>query len=381
LTRAAVHDHDSASQENPEDRPIPRYYPALDGLRGVAAMCIVLMHRNIWFGLWGWLAHGYLAVDFFFMLSGFVIASAYEQKLRDGMTAVAFLRARFVRLYPMLLLGAALGALWEVIALTTHPGATTPPEIAWLLLRAILITPTLTPNSVGVGVFPLDPPIWSLFFELVINLVYVATLRWMTTVRLALVLVASLAALAMLALRRAGVDVGGSPEVFWGGFARVSFPFFSGVMLHRLRDLGALARVRFPFWLQALVLVIVFNIPSVGRSGAGLDLACVGIVFPLVLIAGMTTTARRPVLARLRLMGEFSYPAYVLHYPLYVLLGGIGYGLGVLTPQTMFAFGLGCLAVVMAASHFAVVFYDRPLRSWLSGARMTRTPGDLATGA
>lgn len=346
-----------------------RYYPALDGLRGVAAICIVLMHRGVWFGLSERLAHGYLAVDFFFMLSGFVIASAYDGKLRDGMTFAAFVRVRLVRLYPLLLLGAVLGAAWAVVALIIHRGVTPPHEAMWLLTHALLVAPTLAHNNVGAGVFPLNPPTWSLFFELAINLVYVAILRWLTTPRLVVLVLASLVALAVMAGRYSGVDVGGTPEVFWGGFIRVSFPFFAGVLIYRLRPLPGL---RCPFWLQVLGLAGVFSLPMLAQGGALLDLACVGALFPLLLIAGINTVASPPATSRMRTLGELSYPLYVLHYPLYVILGGVGYSLGVLNTRTMFAFGTGCLMVILAASHFANVHYDRRLRSWLHNRSRSR---------
>jgi peptidoglycan/LPS O-acetylase OafA/YrhL len=348
-----------------------RYYPALDGLRGVAALCIVLMHRGVWFGVGGLLAHAYLAVDFFFMLSGFVIASAYEEKLQGGMTIAAFIRTRLARLYPLLLLGAALGGAWEIGALITHHGDTPPREVLGLVSHALLLAPTLSHNGVGAGVFPLNPPTWSLFFELVINLVYVAILRWLTTPRLAVLVAVSLAALAMLAWRHQGIDVGGMPQVFWGGFIRVSFPFFAGVLIYRLRPLRTL---RWPFWMQVLGLVGALCLP-IPKGGGVLDLACVGLFFPMLLIASVNTPPRQASIRRLRAMGEFSYPLYALHYPLYVILGGIGYALGVLNLRTMFAFGAGCLLVILATSHLASIHYDRPLRAWLQ--RRSNRPTEL----
>lgn len=88
----------------------PAYYPALDGLRGVAALSVVVMHRHVWFGLEGWLAHGYLAVDFFFMLSGYVMARTYEQRLSEGYGAWRFMAARYRRLWPVMALGTLFGA-------------------------------------------------------------------------------------------------------------------------------------------------------------------------------------------------------------------------------------------------------------------------------
>ncbi|WP_304176779.1 acyltransferase [Phenylobacterium aquaticum] len=352
--------------------PKSRYYPALDGLRGVAALCVVLMHRHVWFGLDGALGHGFLAVDFFFMLSGFVIANAYDGKLAGGMGVAAFMRARVLRLYPMLILGAAIGALWRLIALNLGVGVLGVWEVANLFGRATFVLPALHSRFEGASAFPLDPPMWSLFFELAINLVYVAIFRWLTPGRLAALAAAGFAALVLLAATNGGIDAGDVAAEFWIGFVRVTFPFLAGVLLHRFRDFASLARLKAPFWVQALLLVAVLNVPNIGWANAPFDLICVGLVFPALVISGSLTESRPAETQALRLMGDLSYPAYVLHYPLYVLLGGWGTVLGLLKPDTQFAFGLAALAIVLAASWAATVFYDRPVRAWLDGVARRR---------
>jgi peptidoglycan/LPS O-acetylase OafA/YrhL len=92
----------------------------LDALRGVAAAAVVTVHAPLFFHsvatpgsvpdasghapMTGPLFEAYLAVDFFFLLSGFVLAHAYGEKLNDGMTSCQFMRCRLIRLYPLYLL-------------------------------------------------------------------------------------------------------------------------------------------------------------------------------------------------------------------------------------------------------------------------------------
>src|ERR1700761_6004380 len=86
----------------PPDKP--HAYPALDGLRGVAAIAVMLHHFRPLTAPWLF-AHGYLAVDLFFLLSGFVIAHAYDARFRKGLGVPAFLVIRLIRLWPMIAFG------------------------------------------------------------------------------------------------------------------------------------------------------------------------------------------------------------------------------------------------------------------------------------
>ncbi|MCI3135122.1 acyltransferase family protein [Phenylobacterium aquaticum] len=349
-----------------------RYYPALDGLRGVAALCVVLMHRHVWFGLDGALGHGFLAVDFFFMLSGFVIANAYDGKLANGLGIAGFMRARVLRLYPMLILGAAIGALWRLLALNLGVGVLNVWEVANLFGRASFVLPALHSRFEGASAFPLDPPTWSLFFELAINLVYVAIFRWLTPARMVAIMAAGFLALVVLALKNGGIDAGDIAAEFWLGFVRVTFPFFAGVLLHKVRGFAPLARLKAPFWAQAAILLAILNVPNIGWANAPFDLICVGLVFPALVISGSLTESPPAETRALKIMGDLSYPIYVLHYPMYVFLGGLGRVLGWLTPETQLVFGLASLAIILAASWSATLFYDRPVRAWLDGVARRR---------
>ena len=141
------------------------HYDILDGLRGVAAIMVV------WFHLFEAYAtshldqrinHGYLAVDFFFILSGFVIGYAYDDRWKKKMSVKDFLKRRLIRLHPMVVMGAVIGAVmfyfqgcsvWDVSAVSLSMLLTA------TLLNALLIPATPGSEIRGLGeMYPLNGP-------------------------------------------------------------------------------------------------------------------------------------------------------------------------------------------------------------------------------
>src|SRR5437016_4136883 len=146
------------------------HYVTLDGLRGVAALAVAILHTNINMGSAPWLPHAYLAVDFFFVLSGFVVAFAYDQKLLTDMTFFGFMRVRLIRLSPMIVAGTILGAFYLLMRTHLEPGAIG--YIAVAVLFGVLLLPL--DLVVGTEQYPLNVPSWSLLFELISNVCYAA---------------------------------------------------------------------------------------------------------------------------------------------------------------------------------------------------------------
>ena len=147
----------------------PRY-ATLDGLRGVAAVLVLCYHTHAFQGSAAIAPHGYLAVDFFFMLSGFVIASAYQEKLRAGLPVVDFFRLRMIRLYPVALAGILLGAVKLVSQYAISPAQSEPAQwIALAVFLNALVLPVVSETHFSGALFPTDGPVWSLFYELLVN--------------------------------------------------------------------------------------------------------------------------------------------------------------------------------------------------------------------
>lgn len=207
-------------------------YQALDGLRGIAALAVVIYHYGAWEGL-KWLApHGYLAVDFFFCLSGFIVAHAYEGKIRsEAMSFGEFVRVRLIRLYPTVAISFLLAA---GVAMTG--AASEGWEGVGRLLGDLGLSLLLIPRFIdGAGpsklLFPLNVVIWSLFFELVANIVWAAGVRWLTSFRIVLLLVASGLVFAVLIGLDGSADFGSSAGGgFWAGFFRVGYSFTAGLL-------------------------------------------------------------------------------------------------------------------------------------------------------
>src|SRR5476651_1716285 len=97
---------------NAVDLPAKKHYEILDGLRGVASILVVCFHlfENLCSDRFHQIInHGYLAVDFFFLLSGFVVAYAYDDRWAK-MTQWDFYKRRLIRLQPMVIMGSIIGA-------------------------------------------------------------------------------------------------------------------------------------------------------------------------------------------------------------------------------------------------------------------------------
>lgn len=260
----------------------PRRFVSLDGLRGVAAIAVCIGHVATMLGYSG-VAFG-LAVDLFFMISGFVIPHAYEAKLRRGLGFFRFMEIRLIRLYPLYITGVAISVLGYLV-LAAGDGLWHLRAPARLLPWAILLLPQ--PHWEAQHSFLLDPPAWSLFLELVINIAYVVSLPKLSDRVVIVVSVLSTAGLAFSVAHFGTIDFGtGGIEMVYGLF-RVTCPFAIGVLLYRLWSRGVLVRIGLPALVPGaifLLLILLPNLPSV-------NLAVVVLAFPLLLIA---TIATRP---------------------------------------------------------------------------------------
>ena len=168
------------------------YFHLLDGLRGIAALIVMFRHTGYFWGGWT-IPQSYLAVDLFFVLSGVVVANAYEARLRAGLAPARFALLRLIRLYPLYLLGSLIGLVPVVAALLGLAPSSLASPLPLVLLAAALLLPLVSdPN-----LFPLNTPAWSLFFEMLANLAYAAMLRHLHCALLAALLLASALGLAL----------------------------------------------------------------------------------------------------------------------------------------------------------------------------------------
>jgi len=317
----------------------PRY-EILDGLRGVAAMIVVAFHLLETYSkgpAYQVLNHGYLAVDFFFVLSGFVIGYAYDDRW-NRMSLKGFFKRRLVRLHPMVIMGSLIGALFFYF------GSAAFPMIAgvqwWEVLLICLLGCTMLPalpswDIRGWGeTSPLNGPAWSLLYEYIANILYALVIRRFPKFVLGLFvagaavltldLTLNLDLFGLLSADRSAAYtvIGGwsvTPEQIYIGFSRLLYPFFAGLLLSRL---GAAIRVRGGFWWCSLLIAAALVMPHVGSVSApwidgGYQALVILFVFPLIVSmgAGSRVAGARSV-AVCTFLGEISFPLYITHYPL-----------------------------------------------------------------
>jgi peptidoglycan/LPS O-acetylase OafA/YrhL len=344
----------------------------LDGLRGLAALLVVYHHQHL-AGINDAPGGAYLAVDLFFLMSGFVIAHAYEGRLQTSMTPLAFMKLRLIRLYPLSILGSVIG-LAVAIAFARlsafHPANAL--ELARAAISAVTLTPYFTPD-LSVVAFPLNGPAWSLFFELAINLIYAVVAVRLSTRTLAVICAASGALLALLAWKAGHLNLGFQTLGFFGGLPRVAFSFFGGVILHRLYKAGRLPRLSLhPMWAMVGALALL-TLPSDGGYAWLLALTTVLLGFPALLVLGVGALEPGRRLGKLfSLSGEASYPLYAVHGPLIIglMMGSRfwGWPLPMLQPWIGFA-----IAPVLALAALPLSrFYDQPIRAWVSALPIRR---------
>jgi peptidoglycan/LPS O-acetylase OafA/YrhL len=338
-----------------------RHYMALDGLRGVAALLVAAMHTRITFQLPP-IAHGYLAVDFFFILSGFVIADAYEERLRNGMSFGRFSLVRAIRLYPMLAITALLGI--AAMAVTSAVPITS--IVASGLTAALALPYPKHVNGLH-GLWPINPPEWSLFWEILINIAFAIFLFRLTRMGLVALMLIGAISLGAAARHFHTLEVGFSFWNLWGGLARVLFGFVAGLALNRLHCSRGLPVFKTNIWVLAGVLVACLVFPLNVHKGA-FDLAAVLILFPVIVVAGVSTGAEG---ALWRWSGRISYPLYLSHAPVLLFISS---GIVNLSTIKREAAVPAVLIFYVCVAIFLTEFYDEPIRYFLGKWTRLRSP-------
>jgi peptidoglycan/LPS O-acetylase OafA/YrhL len=338
--------------------PVDRnpYYPALDGMRGLAAIAVVALHVTTIFDLGYRPLHAHLAVDMFFMLSGLVIANTYEDRLRAGMPLGQFLTQRIVRLYPLTLLGVLAGGAALAGAMLSHQALSWGGVLLSVASSALLI-PSPFLLAFRPWAFPGNSPLWSLSVEIVVNIAYALGAAALGLRLLIALVVAGALGLVVIALACHGLDVGFAWDNYLLGIARAAGAFLAGVLIFRLcrarKVVGGWAHGA-PFLMLALLFA------PLARNGVFDSLAVIA-AFPAALVAGMRAPARPKLDKAWKILGAYSYPVYVLHYPIILIcaratksLQGSQTGLIVSVAGTVLVVGL--------CAHVALRLYDMPAR-------------------
>lgn len=353
------------------------HYPILDGLRGVAAIIVVTFHLTEPLGnghLDIIVNHGYLAVDFFFLLSGFVIGYAYDDRW-DKMTIGGFFKRRIERLQPMVILGMTLGAIgFYFTDSTLWPLIHTVP--IWKMLLVMLIGYTILPVPLSLDIrgwqemHPMNSVGWSLFFEYIANILYAVWIRKFSKTTLTVWVCIAALALAHMAITNGDVSGGWTLNVEQVriGFTRTIYPFFAGLLLSRI---AKPAGIRHAFLRCSLLVAVVLYMPRIGGADHlwmnGLyESVCIIIVFPLIVYLGAGGKVHSQTESRIcSFLGDISYPLYLVHYPLvYFYVAWISNHKGVTIVQA-WPYALAILIGAIILAYIALKWYDEPVRKWL----------------
>lgn len=374
----------------------PRY-AILDGLRGVAALVVILFHGfETYIPFFGTqhINHGYLAVDFFFVLSGFVIGYAYDDRW-DRMSTWSFFKRRLIRLHPMVVAGTLFGACLFFFGESDYfslIGGTEP----WKFFLCIVLGLLMIPAGTGLDIRgwgetnSLNGPNWSLTFEYIGNILYAFVLRRLPTVVLGMLCVASAFLTMNLAL---GWDVFGffaqpkydviggwsiTPDQMYVGFSRLLYPFLCGLLISRLlpkfitkeNPSGSPLGIRGGFWWASLLLVVLFAVPQIGGKSCVADglyqVFAIVVMFPVIVLigAGSKTTDKRSA-KWCETLGNLSYPLYITHFPLmYMQMAWVSSHKDSPVWHHV-VLNLGILLVAIGIAWAFLKLYDEPVRGWL----------------
>lgn len=364
-----------------------KHYEILDGLRGVAAVLVVIFHIFEAFNEGSRfkqiINHGYLAVDFFFLLSGFVVAYAYDDRW-GKLTQWEFYKRRLIRLQPMVIMGMVLGAIFYYFQASDAMF----PQIAgmevWKVILTMVIGFTLLPIPPSLEIrgwgemHPLDGPAWSLFFEYIGNILYALFFRKFSNTVLTIFVVLFAAMLINLTVFGPKGDVIGgwslNLEQMNIGFTRLLYPFFAGVLLSRL---GKLIHIKGAFWVCSILILVIFSIPRIGDENSlwmnGLyESFCIIVLFPLIVAIGAGGEIKNPLSLKIcKALGDISYPIYIIHYPLiYWYMSWVAENK--VTLKEGYPLGIGLLIASIVIALLCLKFYDEPVRNRLTNKFLRR---------
>ncbi|MEI9991212.1 MAG: acyltransferase [Rhizomicrobium sp.] len=348
-----------------------RRYGTLDGLRGIAAFMVLIGHLAGPF--YPFTLHGYLAVDLFFLMSGFVVAAAYETRLRAGWGVARFALVRLKRLWPVYALSfvLAIACYLTVRAVKPSDDFLFPAlPLASVVAMGLLFIPQFVRYGGG-ALFPLDPAAWSLSTEMFGNIVYAAAAPSLSDRTLKILIGIGAFGIAITAFRKGGLNVGFDAVTVVWGYLRFAFSFPAGVLLYRLHAAGRLPRLPVPPWLVLAATVLLLSGPA--PLVALYDTIVVLFLFPAITVAALSREPQARFAPFFAWCGAVSYPLYVLHQPitgmvLSIVPRGIGHVVLVL-----------CLPVaIIAMAAAAERWFERPVQRWFKARRHGVSPGDGA---
>ena len=342
------------------------HFAILDGLRGVAALAVVIFHFMEWVfpdPNNNFIGHGFLAVDFFFCLSGFVIGYAYDDRI-GKMGVKEFFKSRLIRLHPLVIMGSLLGLLGLLADPFALPQTYGVGKLALLFIGSLLLIPMPIMEERFFNNFSLNAPSWSLFWEYVANIFYAFVLYRLARRFLAVVVVLAAVIICFVGYRAGNLLGGWSKLNFFDGGARVAYSFLAGLFLYRS---NWIIKNRMGFIGLSILLFLAFLMPG-SKWNWLTELLVVLLFFPLVvsLGAGAGLSPRWEKICRFS--GNISYPLYMTHYAFIWIFGNYITNKKPATGELVCIIIAGVIFLIIFA-YLVMKFYDVPVRKWLNGRR------------
>lgn len=352
---------------NPEIIKTKQHFTVLDGLRGIAALAVVLFHfmeMAIADYSKNFIGHGFLAVDFFFCLSGFVIGYAYDDRIKK-IGLIEFFKSRIIRLHPLVILGSVLGLLTFLFdpfggqAQLYKTG-----RIILIFISSVFLIPFPTMPERAYNLFSFNAPSWSLFWEYIANIFYAFFLSKVNQRWLFLLIIISASALFLVDYQAENLMGGWGKDTFWHGCARIGYSFSAGLFIYRS---NWIIKNKLGFVGLSILLIPVFIMPYLKWNWLA-ELLVVLFYFPLIIALGAGTTVKAGLKKICTFSGNISYPIYMTHYAVIWMFSNYYNSYKPGTTQ-LFYIITGSIILLVGFAYLVMVFYDMPVRKYLSAKR------------
>lgn len=297
-------------------------YEVLDALRGLCAIAVVALHYFESYKRWEVIPHSHLAVEYFFLLTGFTFVIAYDRRWKDGtMTVLGFLWRRFLRLWPIVFIGSVIGLMF-CFALNGRFFSSMPND-PWIEFQRFLYSLTMLPWCGKGCMTQMQPQTWTLLYIIYANLIYLFILRFFRTWMLGIALLAAAGYSYYVAAHYHSFALGWdfTHHHIVTAAARMSFPVLAGMFIARCGW-----RISFPgagVFAAAVLGFILYSpvFPKTGEAFGWYELIAVLVALPLVLLTGAGGSIPSGRFADFcAFMGRFSFPLYATHFPLRIVL-------------------------------------------------------------
>ena len=344
-----------------------KHFEILDGLRGIAALAVVIFHFMEWVYTdpsKNFIGHGFLAVDFFFCLSGFVIGYAYDDRVaKNGVWE--FFKSRFIRLHPLVVLGSVLGLIAFMFdPFGGHPELYSTGKIILTFCCSVLLIPLPIIEDRGFNLFSFNAPSWSLFWEYIANIVYAFVLYKLRRGYLLVLTIIGALTLCFVSYHSGNLLGGWSGPTFWDGGARIFYSFLAGLLIYRS---NWIIKNKLGFFTLATLLLLAFVTPF-SKWNWLTELAIVLIYFPFIIVLGAGATLTNGVKKICTFLGNISYPLYMTHYAVLWMFGNY-YTSHKIDNQQLILIVIVSSLFLVGIAYLFMVCYDLPIRKYLNNKR------------